>query len=268
MMMRGCVLAARPSLVFNYAALPNASSALGRRHISQQAAQVTNFIQQYWPHMAAGTGVFIVVYGLASSAIHVSSFLLHLDALSTLRAGIALGFVGASTLAGGALYFYRRTILNPKVVLRLAMEQLERSKLVRESLGAQIRVGDLQAWKEVQGHWSLEKKLGWVDPRVQMIFQVVGEGNRQGFASVEAVKRQGKTVEFRLIAVDTSAREGHTSQVLLVAGEEAKLHVKGQLRGFLQSERAAFIPQDASETDEEWLREQQAVAVHDKVGRA
>jgi sRNA-binding protein len=44
--------------------------------------------------------------------------------------------------------------------------------------------------------------------------------------------------------------------MILIAGKEERLHVRGQLRGFLQSERAQFIAQDVAESDEKLMAEQ------------
>lgn len=241
-------------------ALP--SAARGSRPISTYAKQGAAFFQQYWPQIAAGSGAVVVLYGVTSASIHVSSFLLHLDALTTLRVGMGIGFASCLVMAGGGWYAWRRTILNAKTVQHLALEKLAASKLVRTNLGEHLRVGELQAYREIPGHWSIEKKMAWVEPRVHMLFQVHGDSAATGFVSAEAVKRMGTSVDLTMLAVDTSK-----GQVLLVVGDEAKLHKKSALRGFLQSERAAYIPQDASETDEEYLREQEAVALHNKIGR-
>ena len=45
--------------------------------------------------------------------------------------------------------------------------------------------------------------------------------------------------------------------MLLIVGKEERLHVRGQLRGFLQSERAQYIAQDEVESDAALLVEQE-----------
>jgi hypothetical protein len=52
--------------------------------------------------------------------------------------------------------------------------------------------------------------------------------------------------------------------VLLLKGSEDKLHVRGTLRGFLQTERAQYIPQDREEADDDAKVEEQAALPEDE----
>jgi hypothetical protein len=56
---------------------------------------------------------------------------------------------------------------------------------------------------------------------------------------------------------DVLGSQGSPAQLLLLKGSEDKLHVRGTLRGFLQTERAAFIQQDRDEDDDKKVEEQE-----------
>lgn len=88
--------------------------------------------------------------------------------------------------------------------------------------------------------------------------QVAGDRGA-GVATVEAVNHQGRVV-VTLLALDAPGGGGPAGDgLLLVTGTEEKLHVTGTLRAFLTTERARFIPQDRTLTEEELLREQAAL---------
>ncbi len=67
---------------------------------------------------------------------------------------------------------------------------------------------------------------------------------------MEAIKHKG-AIKLTLLSLDILPRAGTPAgEPILVAGKEDRLHVRGQLRGFLQTERAAFVPQDLPLRDE------------------
>ena len=74
---------------------------------------------------------------------------------------------------------------------------------------------------------------------------------------MEAVKHKG-VLKITLLALDISAmRAGQPPpEPLVIEGREERLHVRGQLRGFLQSERSKYIVQDTELSDEAKLEEQ------------
>lgn len=93
-----------------------------------------------------------------------------------------------------------------------------------------------------------------------MLFQVVGRHTgREGMASVEAIKHRG-ALKLTLLALDVLPAAGARAPpaMLLVAGDEARLHVRGALRGFLQTERAQYISQDVADDDAERIKLQQS----------
>jgi hypothetical protein len=191
---------------------------------------------------------------------------------------------------------------------------------VQSVLGHNLASGSLKAFSFEPGHFSLTKRLAWVAPRAQVLFQVrvltlflfldvpsctslptpiycnqVSGEKGEGFATAEAVQQPNGLV-FNLLALDVipPASSGKQPTLLVVHGREEKLHVRGSLRGFLQgrlrvclvaqlssglllffchfappgapdssavmhlqSDRAAYIPQDRSApSDEELVREQ------------
>ena len=99
-----------------------------------------------------------------------------------------------------------------------------------------------------------------------MLFQVVGDRG-EGMVTVEAVKHRGGLV-VNLLCVDTLASPGRPSQLVLVTGSADKLGVRGTLRGFLQTERAQYIPQVAVQTDDDRLAEQERLPEPEGAGEA
>ncbi len=74
---------------------------------------------------------------------------------------------------------------------------------------------------------------------------------------MEAVKHKG-VLKITLLALDIApARAGQgVLDPIIVEGTEERLHVRGQLRGFLQAERSKYIEQDVVVSDEARLEEQ------------
>ena len=87
---------------------------------------------------------------------------------------------------------------------------------------------------------------------------------------MEAIKHKG-VLKVTLLTVDLQPSAGGGApppEPIIVAGKEDRLHVRGQLRGFLQTERAAYVPQDKPLRDEalfELQEEAEATAEADKV---
>jgi hypothetical protein len=211
-------------------------------------------IRKYWPQIAAGGGALVVLYGLSSGMIAVTQTFLNLDFKQVFYFGFGTGVVSMAMLAGVGVLVWRRVGIAPTQVARRAVARVQAHPSVRAALGPSIKPGSLRAYVVHRGHFSVEKRMAWVEPRCQMLFQVVGDKG-EGMISAEAVNHAG-SIHFNVIAVDTLARAGAPSAMILVAGKEDKLHVRGQLRGFLQTERAQYIPQDKTERDEDRVAEQ------------
>ena len=78
-------------------------------------------------------------------------------------------------------------------------------------------------------------------------------------ATVEAVKHRG-VLKITLLALDIAPRKSDMAPAdpIIIEGTEERLHVRGQLRGFLQAERSKYIEQDVVISDEARLAEQEA----------
>lgn len=74
---------------------------------------------------------------------------------------------------------------------------------------------------------------------------------------MEAVKHKG-VLKITLLALDIASVRGAQAALdpLILEGTEERLHVRGQLRGFLQAERSKYIAQDIVVSDEARLEEQ------------
>ena len=216
-------------------------------------------LKAYWPILAGGGVACVVVYGLGSAMYHVTSTFLSLDFKHVFYIGFVTGGLGALMLTGGGIYARRLTTISTQTVHKKALSRLARSPEVRAILGPNIKSGHLRAYTHAPGHMALVgTRIAFVEPHASMLFQVVGD-RAEGMATVEAVKHKGGVV-LNLLAVDTLATPGRPSQLILAVGSEDKLHVRGTLRGFLQTERAAYIPQDReAPSDAERLEEQQAL---------
>jgi hypothetical protein len=218
-------------------------------------------LKAHWPQIVAGSGALVVLYGISSASVHIATTLLELDMKQVFYGGFLTGVVTCGALGIAAVRAYRGMSISPDAVYRAALTKLSRNAVVREHIGGQVRSGHLKAYTVHPGHLSsggTGTRFGWVEPRVQMLFQVVGDRG-EGMATCEAVKHRG-TVSFSVLALDTLARPGAKSTLILVAGREDKLHVRGTLRGFLQTERAQYVEQDKTEADEDRLAEQDGLA--------
>lgn len=213
----------------------------------------------YWPQILAGGGALIVLYGISSASVHIATVLLELDMKQVFYMGFLTGVGTALGLGLIGLRFYRNITIQPDTVYRHALYKLARNSVIRGELGTQIRSGSLKAYVIQPGHITMDKGIRWVEPRIQMLFQVVGDKN-EGMATCEAVKHKG-ALAFSVLALDTLAKPNKPSILILVAGKEEKLHVRGTLRGFLQTERAQYVVQDRSENDDDLIAEQSTLEV-------
>lgn len=278
MLLRGATslsaAAARPAVALATAARPAVALAARRPGVGGAPARAKGTLataaqwltlknlRKYSAQIAAGAGVVVVIYGLTSAAYYVTSTLVHLSPGDMFELGLLTGGLAAAVAAGSAVAVYRSATISTQAVHRAALAKLNRSAEVRALLGASVLPGPLRAYIVHAGHVSVGgRRLGWVEPRVQMLVQLSGDGTApyaEAYATIEAVKHKG-AILFPLLAVDTVPGPGRPSQLVLVAGNHDKLHVRGTLRGFLQAERATFIPQDRVATDDDRLVEQEAM---------
>jgi hypothetical protein len=249
-----CGSGAGATRAFSSASSSSSSAASDAFAWVRRNVTVTN-LKTYWPQVAAGTGALVVFYGISSASVHVATTLLELDMKQVFYAGFLTGVLTSAALGAGAFRLYRTITIAPDAVYRAALQKLARNSVIRGEIGSQLRSGHLKAYVAHPGHLSMDKKFGWVEPRLQMLFQVVGDKG-EGIATAEAVKHKSGIV-FSLLTVDTLARPGNPSSLILVAGKEEKLHVRGTLRGFLQTERAQYVEQDRTERDDDRMAEQE-----------
>ena len=241
------------------AAAPSyASHALAWARFLGRQVTVAN-LRLYWPQLAAAAGGVVVLYGIGSVSLHVATTLLQIDMEQVFKVGFFTGVGTVSLLAALALRALRANSLRPDTVVRAALYALQRNGAVAGELGAgALRAGELVAYNVRDAHFAVNK-LGWVEPRVSALFQVVGERG-EGMVTVEAVKHKG-SLQFMLIALDVPETREREARLLLVAGKEERLQVRGSLRGFLQVERARFVPQNRALRDEDLIAEQAALPV-------
>ena len=218
-------------------------------HFLRKTITISN-IRKHWTQITFGAGACVVLYVISSVSLHIATTLLEIDMKHVFYVGFLTGVGTMGSLS--FLIFRTRTnnTINPEAVVYAAIHALQRNSEVRNALGSSLKVGTLKGYTVTNAHFAVSK-FGWVDPRVKMLFQVNGSNGKEGFATCEAVKHQGK-IQFSLLALDLL----DTKQLLLVEGKEEKLHIKGILRGFLQTERAQFVEQDKVVSDVELLSEQ------------
>lgn len=207
-------------------------------------------IRKNWTQITIGTGAVVILYVISSVSLHVATTLLEIDMKHVFYVGFLTGSLTVGSLAFLLLRTRSSNTINPDAVVYAAIGALQRNSEVRNALGATLKIGGLRGYTVQNAHFAVSK-FGWVDPRVKMLFQVDGSNGREGFATCEAVKHQGK-IQFSLLVLDLL----DSKQLLLVEGKEEKLHVKGILRGFLQTERAQYVAQDKVISDVDMLSEQ------------
>lgn len=207
-------------------------------------------LRQYLPQLAGVTAGIVILYGVSDIIYWITTTILGLDMYDVFYYGFYTGSACVLLLSTTSFALYRRARIQPERAVKLALAKVQRSGAVAGLLGGNVKQGALTATSRSIGHVSVSKsrRLAWVEPRAQFLFQVVGDAG-DGFVSGEAVKHNGRTV-LSLLALDT-----RDSTILLV-GEEEKLSVKGSLRGFLQVQRAQYIEQSTQEDDDARVEEQ------------
>jgi len=128
--------------------------------------------RKYLPQIALGGGALVVVYGISKIMIYVTSGLMSLDFKDVFYYGYLTGAVSVLVVAAGATYALRLARINPEGAFRRALSRVQADASAQAVLGTNIRGGNLKAYTIQPGHVSLAKRLAWVEPRVQMLFQV------------------------------------------------------------------------------------------------
>ena len=211
-------------------------------------------VRANWRQIAVGTGGAVVAYAVSSAAVHVATTLLELDFKQVFYFGFMSGLASLGAVAVAAVRAQRASTIRADAAFRAALLTLQRNSAVADELGAPLRSGPLRAFRVHEAHFAVEK-FGWVEPRVQFIFEVSGARGK-GMATGEVVKHKG-ALQFSLLAVDAL----DSKRLLLVAGKEERLHVKGNFRGFLLTERAKHTEMDRVLSDVDRLQEQKELQV-------
>lgn len=148
--------------------------------VSTIVRTVATAVNKHGPMIAAATGGLVIVYGISSLALHLTGSFLSLTLTDAVKVGFGAGFASAGLLAFGGLRAYRLITLRPEAVFQSALAKLAGNERVASALGATIVPGTLKAYNLEPGHFSTQR-YGWVDPRVSMLFQVVGsDTGREG----------------------------------------------------------------------------------------
>lgn len=214
------------------------------------------------------------LYFLPALASHPTSFFvpllssLQLDMYDVFRYGFVTGALCVGAVGGGAFWLRRVTRISPEKAFKKALARVQSNPAAQKALGSPtLKSGQLRAYTLQAGHVSFGKKMAWVEPRAQLLFQVVGEvSGKEGMVTAEAVQHKNGIV-LNLLALDVLGSQGSPAQLLLLKGSEDKLHVRGTLRGFLQTERAAFIQQDQEEDDDKKVEEQETLPTEEEEER-
>lgn len=190
-------------------------------------------------------GGTVLVYGVSKMVMTLTSSLLSMNFTTVGIIGFGAGFVSAGLCAAAGLSAWQYLHIRPEVVHQLALKKLQQHPELLGLLGGEVlRSGALRAYTLRSGHlgYDTNNKLRWLEPRLQMLFQVQGsDADRVGMVTIEAEKVRG-THQFSLVCVDVLDRTHARSPVaLLVEGSEERLHVRGQLREFLTTERVPDV---------------------------
>jgi hypothetical protein len=175
-----------PSCIRGLRLLSTSGSGQPGTFVSQTIASVAQGLNTYGPAIGLTVSGVVVVYGVSSLALTVGSSFMSLTLKDALYWGFASGFLSAALLGVGAVRGYRSMTIRTEPVFQMALLKLREHSAVGASLGANIQPGTLKAYDRVAGHVSTTK-LAWVDPRVQMIFQVRGvDTGREGMVRLAA----------------------------------------------------------------------------------
>ena len=186
-------------------------------------------LRQYnYATVAMGAGaVATVSYGMHRL---ISTFM-HIDFTTVAWVGFGTGFLSAALSAGGAFTLHRWLEIRPQYVYRDVMNTIRDSALVESTFGSRVSSGELRAYRVDGGHMAVNDSMRpeWKSPRCQMIFQLIGSNGTEALVTVEAVKERGKR-NVTLLCIDVMNED---EDVLFLEGREERMHVKEQLRGFV-----------------------------------
>ena len=225
--------------------------------LSERITEAVARARRLAPTAAAALGGTVVIYGAWRILVFVTEEFLALSFLNVFEYGFFAGVGLTTAVVGGTALAYRRNRIAPSAAFGDALAVVCAAPAAEKALGTNIRAGALKAYVAVPAHLAARGGLAWVEPRIQVLFHVFGELG-EGMVTAEAVKHRGALL-WTVLALDVLPAGSRPAEVFLLRGTEDKLHVRGTLRGFLQTQRAAFVPQDRDASDEALLQEQRAL---------
>lgn len=188
--------------------------------------------------------------------MYITTSFMSISFTDVFYAGFGTGAATVGTVAAAAYAAQRQWSIRPEQVHGAALTKLRNHTDVKELLGPRVSSGSLRAYTLRNGQLGFDSnnRFGWLHPRVHMLFQV--EGNKgSGLVSLEAQKTSSGALDFSLLTLDTLGTPKTPSKLVLVDGSEERLHVRGQLRGFLQTERVKYIAQTETDPEDEMAKD-------------
>jgi len=195
-------------------------------------------------------GGAVVFYMISASTWRAFHYVVSIPPESFFNWGAAAGVITTLMTSGVVILFRGRFFIRPERVHRIAMNAINSNAIVREQLGGRALSGKLRAY-------TIENQpigiLGWSRPSVKMMFMVSGP-QLQAMAVVEAEKVPAlqvwtSDIDINLIALDVMTAD--PSPPLVVAGDESKLPLLEEMRGFYNVERGPYFTRMEVEEDEE-----------------
>ena len=187
-----------------------------------------------------------VAYGVSKMMMWVTGTFMHISFTHVAYYGFWTGMASAAVC--GVLFHnaHKLSYIRPERVYKEALGLVRADPAVKAAMGASLKGGQMRAYKIGGGTFGLRKGggAGWLKPRVQMLFQVVGKRD-QAVVAVEAVKGAGGKLEWDLVAVDLITGEADVG-TLLVAGEEATLETRHNLLGLVSLNKKYVAGADPS----------------------
>eukprot|EP01138_Halocafeteria_seosinensis_P004588 gb/GECG01004694.1/.p1 GENE.gb/GECG01004694.1/~~gb/GECG01004694.1/.p1 ORF type:complete len:274 (+),score=26.29 gb/GECG01004694.1/:1-822(+) len=210
--------------------------------------------KKFLPQALMVGGGLVTIYGTSRLAMYMTSSLMSWNFTDVAYMGFLAGLSTGFLCSGMAYAAWRMSIIRPEVALQRALGVIRENQDVQRLLGYNIQGGHLRAYTIRNGGIGLDDnsmRPKWLYPRVQMLCQVTGSQGT-GMTTIEAVRR-GRYLNLDLVTVDIieskAASPSDSHPMLMITGSEDRLKVRGQLRGFLQTERVKYITQNKSEEE-------------------
>ena len=170
------------------------------------------------PASVAAAGGIIVVYGTWRILVSVTESVMSLSFFNVFEYGFVAGAGTVLAVAGAAAYGARLTRISPDAACRAALALVLEAPAAERALGTNIREGALKAFVAAPAHLTARGGLAWVEPRIQVLFQVVGEFG-EAMVTAEAIKHRG-ALTWTVVALDVLASAARPAQTIVLRGSE------------------------------------------------